>query len=194
MTPASYGDLVTAATVGLDRRPLRLDGLAGPAAAHASVLDSEDPAAALLAAAALLSSARRAGVLPGTATPPDPAPPDAGPELSGLASAILAGSLRSDPELAADLLAAAAAAGFRAAPPVLPALLDAAVRHRALRQPACAVLGQRGRWLAAWREDWSRVAAADPVAAADNSNSEPGTGAGRTDNSTSGPGGDASRA
>jgi hypothetical protein len=175
VTPASYADLVTAATVGLDRRPLRLAGLAGPAAAHAGVLDTSDPAAALLEAAALLSSARRAGVLPAAAAPPDPAPPDAEPELSGLASAILADALRSDPELAADLLAAAAAAGFRAAPPVLPALLDAAVRHRALRPAASAVLGQRGRWLAAYREDWSRVVAACPAAVPDDSG-QPGTG------------------
>jgi hypothetical protein len=187
VSPASYDDLVTAATVGLDRRPLRLDGLAGPAAAHAGVLDTADPPAALLEAAALVSSARRAGIVPGAATPPDPAPPDAEPELSGLASAILADALRSDAELAADLLTVAAAAGFRAAPPVLPALLDAAVRHRALRQPARAVLGHRGRWLAAWREGWRRVAAApDPVA--DNSNSQPDGGAALTDNSNSEPG------
>ena len=58
---AGYEDLVTAATVGLDRRPLPVEALAGPAGAHASVLDAGDPVAAFLDAAALLFSARRAG-------------------------------------------------------------------------------------------------------------------------------------
>jgi hypothetical protein len=155
--PASYEELVAVATVGLDRRPLQPGGLAGPAAAHAGVLDPADPAAALLDAAALLSSARWAGVLPARAPALRVAAADTEPELSRTASVILAGALRSDPELAADLLAAAAGAGFRAAPPTLPALLDAAVRHRALRQPASAVLGNRGRWLAAHRDDWRRA-------------------------------------
>ncbi|HEU5417263.1 MAG TPA: DUF5691 domain-containing protein [Streptosporangiaceae bacterium] len=180
--PAGYDELVAAATVGLDRRPLRLAGLAGPAAAHAGVLDAADPAAALLEAAALLSSARRAGLRPASATPPAPAPADTTPALSAVASAILADALRSDPELAADLLAAAAAAGRRAAPPVLPELLDAAVRHRALRQPASAVLGERGRWLAGYREDWRRMMAA----VTDNSNS--GTGIGNGTDISSGTG------
>src|SRR6185437_4124483 len=124
-------------------------------------LDDADPAATLLAAAALLSSARRAGTAPASVALPSPAAADSEPELSALASAILADALRSDPDLAADLLTAAAQAGRRAAPPVLPALLDAAVRHRALRGPACAVLGERGRWLAAFRDDWRRVIGAD---------------------------------
>jgi hypothetical protein len=184
--PATYEDLVAAATVGLDRRPLRLTGLAGPAAVHADVLDDADPAATLLAAAALLSSARRAGAAPASATPPSPAAADAEPELSPLASAILSDALRSDPDLAADLLTAAAQAGRRAAPPVLPALLDAAVRHRALRQPASAVLGERGRWLAAYRDDWHRALGAD--------NSKIGSGSDngnrRSDNSNMEAGGD----
>ncbi len=62
-----------------------------------------------------------------------------------------------DPDLLADLLTAAAAARFRAPAPMLPGLLDAAARHRALREPVAAVLGARGRWLAAFQPDWQRV-------------------------------------
>jgi hypothetical protein len=70
-----------------------------------------------------------------------------------------------DLDLLTDLLNAAARAGFRAAPPMLPGLLDAAVRHRALRDPVGAVLGTRGHWLAACHPDWQRVAdAAAPAA------------------------------
>jgi Family of unknown function (DUF5691) len=163
--PVDYDDLVIAATVGVDRRPLPLDSLAGPAAVHAGVLDPGDPAAALLDAAALLTSARRAGVLAGAAGDVAAAAPDTAPELSRNASAVLGYALRGkDPGLLADLLTAAAEAGFRAAAPMLPALLDAAARDRSLRPAVSAVLGARGRWLAAHRTDWQRVTdAAGPV-------------------------------
>jgi Family of unknown function (DUF5691) len=159
-----YGDLVTAATVGIDRAPLPLDALAGPAAAHQDALDAVDPAAALLDAAALLSSAARAGRPATEVRPVAPAPPDTTPELSRGASGVLYYALRGrDSDLLADLLAMAAAAGFRAAAPMLPALLDAAVRDRSIRPAACAVLGARGRWLAAHRADWQRVADSTPM-------------------------------
>jgi Family of unknown function (DUF5691) len=154
-----YEDLVTAATVGIDRAPLPLDALAGPAAAHAGALDTSDPAAALLDAAALLSAAARAGRPPTAAAAVVPATPDRAPELSRRASSVLYYALRTrDPALLTDLLEAAAAAGFRAAAPMLPALLDVAARDRALRPAVCAVLGERGRWLAAYRAEWQRVA------------------------------------
>ena len=91
MTPAppgsagmSYADLVAAATVGVSRRPVRVTGLAGPAGAHAAVLDRDDPAVAVLDAAALLVSVQRAGVLPTAGvTAPAPADPDTAAELPG---------------------------------------------------------------------------------------------------------------
>jgi hypothetical protein len=165
--PVDYDDLVTAATVGVDRLPLPLATLAGPAAAHAAVLDSSDPAVALLDAAALLSSARRAGLVAAASGPVAAAPPDTAPELSPGASRVLGSALRgSDPGLVTDLLSAAAAAGFRVAAPILPALLDAAARDRSLRPAAREVLGARGRWLAAHRPEWQRVTnSGDPAAA-----------------------------
>jgi Family of unknown function (DUF5691) len=154
-----YDDLVTAATVGIDRAPLPLAALAGPAAAHAGALDTSDPATALLDAAALLSSAARAGRPAAVAATVTPAPPDTAPELSRGASSVLYYALRGrDPALLADLLGLAAEAGFRAAAPMLPALLDAAARDRSIRPAVCAVLGERGRWLAAHRAEWQRVA------------------------------------
>src|ERR1700728_2871262 len=68
----SFSDLVTAATVGVSRKPLPITGLDGPAAVHVEVLDAGDPAASLLDAAALLTVAQRAGYRPaaaGTAGP-----------------------------------------------------------------------------------------------------------------------------
>ena len=169
---ASFDDLVTAATVGVSRKPLAITDLAGPAAAHRDVLDAAHPAAALLDAAALMTVAQRAGFRPahGMAGPP-PSPEDAAPELSARAERALRqlggaqlapGFAAGDKELLADLLNAASDAGYAASAPLLPDLLDAAVRTVALRPAVIAVLGVRGRWLAAHRTDWQRVVEAVP--------------------------------
>jgi Family of unknown function (DUF5691) len=166
VTEMSYDDLVAVATVGVGRRPELVTGLAGPAAAHAHVLSSADPAASVLDAAALLTVARRAGWQPAPGVSrPEPAAADAAPELSTRAARLLAQAREADAGLLADLLTAAAAAGYRAPAPLLPELLDAATRDRALRPAVAGVLGQRGRWLAAHRADWQRVA--DGAAAPD---------------------------
>jgi hypothetical protein len=163
----SFQELVTAATVGVSRRPLDIAALDGPAAAYAGVLDASDPAAAVLDAAALLGTARRAGTQPahGVACPPA-APADTAPELSARAARVLRqlgggqapGFAAADSELLADLLTVASGAGYVAPAPLLPGLLDAAVRTAALRPAVAAVLGARGRWLARHRPDWQQVA------------------------------------
>jgi hypothetical protein len=158
VTGLSYDDLVTSATVGLSRRPLQITELAGPAAEHIGVLDAADPAAAILDAAALLVAARRAGTQPALGiNRPSPAAADTRPELSARAAAVLEQTGAADPVLLADLLTAAANRAYRAPAPLLPALLDVAARNVALRPPVTAVLGARGRWLAAYRADWQRV-------------------------------------
>jgi hypothetical protein len=173
----SFDDLVTAATVGVSRKPLPITELDGPAGVHADVLDVSDPAAGLLDAAALLTVAQRAGFRPrpGVACPPAssglglPGEGLSAPELSARAERALRligraqlapGFAAGDSELLADLLTAASDAGYVASAPLLPDLLDAAVRTAALRPAVMAVLGVRGRWLAAHRADWHRVAAA----------------------------------
>ncbi len=159
MTGVGYAELVAVATVGVARRPEPVTGLAGPAASHAGVL-AADPAASVLDAAALLTVARRAGWPPEPAVPgPEPAAPDAAPELPPRAAVLLGRAREADAGLLADLLAVAAAAGYRAPAPLLPALLDAAVRDRALRPAVAGVLGHRGRWLAAYRADWQQAVA-----------------------------------
>jgi hypothetical protein len=159
MTTLSYEDLVAAATVGLAHSQVQVTGLSGPAVGHAAVLDKDDPAAALLDAAALLTAARRAGVVPGT-TPAEtgPAPADTAPELPARAADLLVRAHASDPSLLADLLALAARCGYRAPAPMLPGLLDAAVRDPGLRPSVAAALGARGRWLARHQSGWRRVA------------------------------------
>ena len=202
----SFDDLATAATVGVSRRPVVIGDLDSPAGEHAGVLDSADPAAALLEGAALLTVARRAGFRPArinttptaSASPAETAPEDVAaeatmvaeskepsdaqrsgtaredtavrmdtaPELSLRAERALRqiggaqlapGFAAGDRELLADLLTAASAAGYVASAPLLPDLLDAAVRSTALRPAVVALLGARGRWLAGHRPDWQRV-------------------------------------
>ncbi|MGD0702191.1 MAG: DUF5691 domain-containing protein [Trebonia sp.] len=208
----SFDDLVTAATVGVSRKPLPITDLDGPAAVHVGALDAGDPAGSLLAAAALLTVARRAGFRPeqaitsgdtarsrtassdpatsdpatsdpATSDPAtsDPATSDTAgpgaaseestPELSPRAEQALRligrahlapGFAAGDSELLADLLTAASDAGYVSSAPLLPDLLDAAVRSAALRPAVVAVLGVRGRWLAGHRPDWQRITDAVP--------------------------------
>ena len=98
---------------------------------------------------------------------PPAADADTAPELSVRAARVLRqigggqgtpGFAGADSELLAELLTAASEAGYLAPAPLLPGLLDAAVRTTALRPAVAAVLGARGRWLAAYRPDWQRVA------------------------------------
>ncbi|HTU72942.1 MAG TPA: DUF5691 domain-containing protein [Trebonia sp.] len=155
LTP--YEELVTAATVGLSRRPLP-QGDRGQSSAPG------DQADALLEAAALHVAARRAGVLPPPGVvAPAPMAPDRSPELPPRGTQILRQAMK-DTGLLADLLAVTAEAGYRAPAPLLPTLLDAAARTVALRPAVRATLGARGRWLAAHRAEWRRVADLTPAA------------------------------
>lgn len=134
---------------------------------------------ALLEAAAAQALRRRAGVaLVAAAPPPDPAPIDGAPTVgraaAARADALLAldqpaatttpvRDLASRLELLAEWLAAAAAAGRRLPPELVPALLDAGRRHRQLRPLIAPVGGPLAGWLAAQRPDWSYASAAPPV-------------------------------
>jgi Family of unknown function (DUF5691) len=174
MTTASYDDLVAAATIGLYHRPLHVTGLAGAAAEHAEGLDSGDQAGALLDATALMVAARRAGARAAAGVAcPAPAAEDTAAELPARAADLLEQACLADPALLASLLSTAAGLGYRAPAPLLPALLDAAVKDQALRLPVAAVLGARGRWLAGYRSDWRSVAdaAAPGVAGPDTARS-----------------------
>jgi hypothetical protein len=153
----TYRELVAAATVGIAQRPLSVVELPEPAGEYGTVLDA-DPAVGLLDAAALLDAAQRAGPLATPISLPPPAPADTRPELSARAGRIVAELLGSGPaDVLADVLRAAAHAGFRAPSPLLPALLSAATVNSTLRDAVAATLGERGRWLAALAPDWLRV-------------------------------------
>ena len=143
-----WPDLVTAALLGTDRRPVP----------------------APLDRAATLAVARRAGLRPGPAAPPAPAAPaDHRPSLPEPARQRLAmllpartgsggaGQLANLNELLPQWLAAAARHGYRCPPALVPPLLDAARARSELRADAVALAGPLGRWLADRNPDWRFV-------------------------------------
>jgi hypothetical protein len=147
------------ALLGVNRRAFDPRGLAaeGPLQAALAQLDAAAPERALLAAAALLGAHDRAGALPLTlsSAPPQPAPTDDAPLVSPAAERhlrmMLSGTMR---DVLDEWLAAAHAAGQRASAELLPDLLDIGAQHRAVRPVISAVIGARGRWLAAHRAEW----------------------------------------
>ena len=161
----SYEDLVSAATVGIARKPVAVTGLGGTAAGYERVLDAGDPAAALLDAAALLTVARRAGVQPRRGVTVPPLPTDSAPALSARAVEALrqlclptgywygSAPLREGP-LLVGLLNAVADAGYVAPGQLLPDLLDVSLADPVARPAVGRVLGARGRWLLRYRREW----------------------------------------
>ena len=160
----TWDDLAAAALLGTERRSVDAAALPGPLGEAAAALASTDRATALLDAAALATPYRRAGMRPPASetAPRDPAEsettPSAGPAATGrLAQLLQSPQKRESAELLQEWLAAAADAGLVVRPETLPALLDAAARDGSLGAAAAPVLGNRGRWLAQFRPDWTRV-------------------------------------
>jgi Family of unknown function (DUF5691) len=136
-------------------------------------------AEALLDDAAALALRRRAGVaLVHNAQPPPPAPVDDVPAVSPAAAARAGDLLAIDAvtrkagpvrdtagrlELLAQWLTAAAAAGRRLPPELVPALLDAGRRHHPLRPLIAPVAGPLAGWLATQRPDWAYASSAARV-------------------------------
>lgn len=137
----------------------------------------------LLDVAAVHALRRRAGVaLVRGARAPAPAPLDeaelVGPAAAARASDLLASgtatrtatrSVGQAPrdraarlEILAEWLAAAARAGRRLPPELVPALLDAGRRHRHLRELITPAAGPLAGWLAGQRDDWSYAAPTTP--------------------------------
>jgi hypothetical protein len=155
----SWADVLATALVGTARAGGQAEALLDTAAAHAL--------------------RRRAGVaLVHGAQPPPAAPADdlqtvrpaaaarAGDLLAFDAVTRNAGPVRDAAgrlALLAEWLDAAAAAGRRLPPELVPALLDAGRRHHPLRPLIAPVAGPLAGWLAAQRADWSYASSTAPV-------------------------------
>jgi hypothetical protein len=137
---------------------------------------------ALLDAAAMHALRRRAGVpLVPAAPQPPPAPiddvPTVAPAAAARADALLAldyagrevtpvRDLAGRLELLVEWLAAAAAAGRRLPPELVPALLEAGRRHRQLRPLIAPVAGPLAAWLAAQHPEWTYASTVPQVESA----------------------------
>ena len=144
---SSWSEVLSAALVGTDRRPVAPEA-AGP--------EADDPAQALLRQAMALTvpaltgapPARYQGALPG------PAPSDPRPLISPLVQLRLRTLLDAYPKYLGEWLAAVQVSGHRLPSAALPALLDAGRTDTTLRPALAQVLGPRGQWLAGQNADW----------------------------------------
>jgi hypothetical protein len=159
-----WREVGNAALVGTARRPVPpLPDLGAAGVRPREVATPREEA--LLDAAALGGAALRAGRRLDRAEPPDEAPAERRPEAPRRAVHLLELVMTQPPagaqqraSLLTHWLRTADDAGRRVPHVLLPTLLGLATGTRELRRPAAAVLGERGRWLAALREEWQWVA------------------------------------
>ena len=177
-TSVAWDELVTAATVGTGTRPLPHTGF-HPATVAAAADDSAeaDGAARLLALAAMETAADAVTVQPAAAIPVEPAPVEHLDVMTDRLADLLLLAVRTDRDVATDLLDTVAKAGLVLPPAALPAFLELG-RDSRIVQVLTDLVGERGRWLVDLDEDWaiflppgpgaSRIAAlrqVDPAAA-----------------------------
>lgn len=149
--------LVSRALVGTARQPSAQGLPEEPLSDLAMQLNEQAPEPGLIGMAVLLSLYRRAGHVPAIVEHP-PVPPcehDDMPCCSPRASQHLALMLRGQQrEILPEWLQVAARAGVRVADQHLPDLLELGVARKDLRGEVLALLGKRGRWLAAQNPEW----------------------------------------
>lgn len=155
----AWSALMPAALVGIDRHagawPPRGPWPEDVVALATQAAGPTPHATGLLRAAAVLAVVQQAAAFgrPFVAT----LPPHAGDETLPAAAPepLQAWLLREGPvRTQQELLAVVARNGQRLPAAWLPAALELGRRHAALRAPVAAVLGARGAWLAAQRDDW----------------------------------------
>jgi hypothetical protein len=160
-----WAALLPAAMVGTERHTGALPGLPGPAGELAAqAAQSGAPATALLRIAAVLATCSLAGVRGPLRTDPLPPPAldDTLPPLEpGAVHDSVRWALHEGPARLHHAVCAALAQAQRRLPTgLLPQALELGRRSAALREPLLAVLGERGLWLAAQRDDWKYAAGA----------------------------------
>ncbi|GAB7041088.1 MULTISPECIES: DUF5691 domain-containing protein [Catenuloplanes] len=183
-------ELVSAALVGVDRRPWRGDSVlvdGRELRVHGTPADGRGgPAGALLDAVAVAVAYRRSGPAAiGGVAADEPAGAETRPVVSAragqrlvqlLTGAGVPGGGDVAQRLLAEWLRIAAEQGLRAPAFTLPALLEAGRRSTALRPALALVAGRRGGWLAERRADWRYLLAeaAEPGDDADWATGTPG--------------------
>jgi hypothetical protein len=166
MSGGAWAPLLPAALVGTARHAQPLpawSGQIGEAIAQAGA-GADSPAVGLLRAAAVLAACSQAGTLGREPAPALPAAARAStrPALAdaSLLARLVWAVLDGPPRLLSLLCQALDRAHLVLPPLALPAALDCGRRSIALRAPLLSVLGERGLWLAAQRDDWRWAAGA----------------------------------
>lgn len=162
---SAWTPVLPAAMVGTERQPGPWTGLPpgeiGAVAMQAATSASE-PATALLRLAAVLATCSLAGAqgVPWSGTLPAPAAEDTLPELeAGAVLEAVRWALHEGPErLHHDICRILPLAGRRLPPTLLPQALELGRRSLVLRTPLQPLLGERGLWLAAQRDEWAYAA------------------------------------
>jgi hypothetical protein len=150
-----WPELISIALLGTERREPPV--LADPALA--GLVGDGSAEDRLLSAAGSLAVVRRAGWRAPPAPPlPGPAPADVLPSCGAAAAYRLLLLLDDHRALLPEWLRAVARRGLRVPAERLPDLLEAATTNQALRDAVEAVLGERGRWLAAQAPRWGWAA------------------------------------
>lgn len=153
-----WQEIHDAALVGIERRAFEAPAAGGKAGALIDQLRSADPEATLLGAAAILTMQRRTGMLPAHVALPECVPAEAEdqPLCSHRSAQHLARMLHGEfAEVLPEWLDAAGRAGKCVPADLLPQLLSLGDRKPALQAGITPVIGQRGRWLAAFGSDWN---------------------------------------
>lgn len=164
MSSGVWAPLLPAAMVGTERHAGHWP--AWPGDVGAAVADAADaapePASRLLRAAAVLAACSHAGAqgLAWSGTLPAPAADESRPMLpEGPLGGLVSWTMHHGPaRLQHRVVAVLARSGHRLAPALLPQALELARRSLALRAVLSPVLGERGVWLAAQREEWQFAA------------------------------------
>ncbi|MEV7006458.1 DUF5691 domain-containing protein [Streptosporangium sp. NPDC051022] len=172
-----WEELVSAALVGTDRRPLPPASPASPGSPGSPDFVGSEGSTSfggraseveLLERAVLHTVRARAGRRLREAGALDLAPAESRPEVSRAAGDRLARILGGErPRLLAEWLETAAARGRRVPPHLLPELLDQGAADRSIRRHLGVLAGNRGRWLAGLNPAWGflleEATATDPA-------------------------------
>ncbi|RKQ93786.1 hypothetical protein C8N24_3659 [Solirubrobacter pauli] len=150
----SWDELVAAALIGTDRRPVEADAPPGSPEALEATLGGRGAEDRLLVASAAWTVARRAGAQAGASRTVEPVAADARPLCSAAAASRLE-LLLEVRELVDEWLGLADRAGVRPPPELAPALLDYAEARPERQAAVLGALGALAAWLAAREPRWA---------------------------------------
>ncbi len=158
-----WPDLSKIALLGTERQsePPSASGALEPVFARIYRSEGLERERALLDALAVTALYRRCGSEPLKAPSPlaEPCTQESRPAVSASAARHLSLILGGDnlASLLSEWLAAVDAAGKRVPEPLVPAVLDAGVSKKDLREAIHRAAGERGAWLARFNKDWSYI-------------------------------------